>query len=574
VIKKTVNLFLWFYLILSSLVFIFLLPPYQKYDETPHFARAVALASGQFFCHNGSFSIPLDLGELHRQFNFQKVLLENEKFPLSKIDFTKIRNSDKNKTELVGGCGMNFLGYLPNTIGVLLGLATNRYFYIFYLGRIFAFIFFLITFILSLKIIHPKFKYLLWFYALTPLVVHQVTAYSYDVVILSLIPILTALFVNLLENKKLSFKSWVAVWLIIIIIGIIKIVYFPLILLFLLVTIKPINLIRSFSLLLFASVIVFMVARLGNSTNTYTPFVNPTIQKQLIFHDPIYFLSALANTLINNSLDDYKSTVAVFGWKNALPSSDSVYYLYFFAIIWLIQKTFRTLSFKNNPIVPVLGLIIISGIVFAIYLAMYLVWSVVGDSTIKGVQGRYYLPFLPFVLIFLSQLWPYFKSKLFVGLVLLALFTSAHGLYLKYFDYSTNFTNPTALDSTIAKITKTDKLDFLLIDKPTTIISPISGPMIAGFKINLDSRNQAILIPYKFQIMDSICQNTLRSGYLKQYDIQADNIYIEKFSPVMSANSLCLKLSPLTFGLTDYNTFLSIKTLNSKPLFNWLSIGQ
>jgi len=588
--KKVVNWFLWIYLILSGLVFIFLLPPFQKYDETPHFTRAVALSQGQFFCKNNQLTVPLDLGELHRQFNFQKVLLDNEKFPINTIDISKVRGSYKNVSEQVGGCNLNFLGYIPNTIGVILGVATDRPILIFYFGRIFGFIFFLILFILSLKIINPKFKYLLWFYALTPLVVHQVTAFSYDVVIFSLIPVLFALFVNLLQNKKLSLFSWVAVWSIITVIGLIKIVYYPLILLFLLtdfynletVKAKAVYILKSIVLLSLTAVIVFGVTRLGTAVSTYTPYVNPTIQKKLILKDPIYFLSALKNTIVSNWFDDYKSTVAVYGWKNSFPSTDLVYYLYFLGIVWVIQKTSKNLSPKFNPLLSVFRLLIIIGIIFSIYLAMYLTWSVVGESTVKGVQGRYYLPFLPFILIILSELWLYLKNKyilrnIFLALILaLTLFTSAMGLYLKYFDYSKNYTNFKTLDLTISKITKKDKLNWQLIDKNTTFIVSTTGNMISGFKINFDNRGKAILIPYKFKVMDSTCQKTLRSGYLRQYDLQADNIYLENFATIsVVGNKLCLELTPYTFDLSGYtNSFVSVKTLKSQPLLDWLAVSQ
>jgi len=50
----------------------------------------------------------------------------------------------------------------------------------------------------------------------------------------------------------------------------------------------------------------------------------------------------------------------------------------------------------------VLALVILS--VFAVEIAIYLSWDDVGAATISGPQGRYYLLFIPFLILALPRL--------------------------------------------------------------------------------------------------------------------------------------------------------------------------
>lgn len=569
--NKIINIFLWIFLIVEGLVFVFWLPPFQKYDETGHFVRAVALSSGQIFCKNNQFLIPKDLANLYAKYNFTQVLVENKTFPIKVINFNEKRDASKNELVPVTPCNFSFAGYLPNVVGIWIGELSNRPAIIFYAGRIFGFIFFAIMLLVSLKIIKPKFKYLLWFYALTPLVVHQVTAFSYDVTIFSLIPVLVAFFINKIEGIDWTWKNWLVIWVLFIIIASIKIVYFPLIILFLVMDVNKIKI--NMLILILASVITLAVTKISMKNMIYNQYVNPTIQQKLILNDPKFFITTLIRTVENNWQDEYKSMVAVFGWKNANMSNELGFYVYFVGMAWVIKETGKRLSKKINIWQIICGLLINVGIVFYIYLAMYLTWSVVASSYIYGTQGRYYLPILPFVLILLSGLWVYVKkySYLLLGLVMvLVLISCGRGLYNKYFNYAKNYINlPVVLN-------KKDKTDFILINSKKTFLFDVKNENISGFKINIDNRNKAILIPYRYRVMDKSCQKTLKYGYFREFEIQSDNVYIENFGALnVKEKQLCLELTPFTFDLSGYtNSFLSVKTKNNVPLFEWLYFSR
>jgi len=222
------------------------------------------------------------------------------------------------------------------------------------------------------------------------------------------------------------------------------------------------------------------------------------------------------------------------------------------------------------------------GIVFYIYLAMYLTWSVVGSDLIYGTQGRYYLPLLPFIVIFLAKFWSLIRNRWPVRLMLLGLammlvlISIVEGLRIKYFDYSKNYTNFNFIEMAIKNIKKSDKVDRVATDKNMNFLVEVANSNVSGFKVNLDNREMPILIPYRYRVMDSECKKTYRSGYLKQYDIQNDTVYAVKFDPFTVEDSrLCFELEPFTFGLNGYTqSFLSIKTVNQRLLFEWLYFSK
>jgi len=254
-------------------------------------------------------------------------------------------------------------------------------------------------------------------------------------------------------------------------------------------------------------------------------------------------------------------------------SNELGFYVYFVGLIWVIKETEKRLSRKLDWKLTVFGLLINVGIVGYIYLAMYLTWSVVASSYVYGTQGRYYLPILPFVLILLAQLWKYIKDKsyLLIGLIMiLVLISCGRGLYSRYFDYSKDYVDPPSLETTARR----GKIDFVLIDKKTDFVVETNSENVFGFKINIDNKNKAILIPYRYKVMDKSCQKTLKYGYLRQYEIQNDNVYTENFGTLnIEDKQLCFELEPLTFNLPGYmDSFLWVKTKDGRPVIEWREI--
>lgn len=535
------------------------LPPFQKFDETVHFTRAVALSEGQFFCKNSHFVIPKALAGLHEKYNFQKVLLENEKFPTNLVDFGKRWAVDDLKESVeIGGCGLSFLGYVPNALGVWLTGWTSRPAVIFYAGRIFGFLFLLLMLKTGLKIIDKRFGYLLWFYALMPMVVHQATSFSHDVVILGLILPLTALWLSKYRGGM--------VYVIVLIISIIKPVYLPLTLLF------GLNKRKILIIGLMLALIVGM-GKIGKGEANYPTFVNPKLQVLVIKNDPIYFLEVVKNTWMEKFLPHFEEMVGVMGWRNTPMTNNYLNFIFVGFGLLVVMKLAKDLKTK----IGLSELVIIGGVIFLVTflstLAMYLVWSPVGDKSVEGIQGRYWLLLVPLWLVLIGRLAAWIREKrwfrnLVLGLVLAGVVANiGQSLWARYFDWSGNRVNN--LDA------KMSADGLLIIDKETALIRETKGKNVSGLALNLDNRNKKIIVPYQYRIMDKECKKTLRRGYLKPWDIQGERQMILEFESVRaSSGSLCLRLTPLLVDLKDYTDRLTIKVTYGQPQMEWLYFGE
>jgi uncharacterized membrane protein len=66
-------------------------------------------------------------------------------------------------------------------------------------------------------------------------------------------------------------------------------------------------------------------------------------------------------------------------------------------VAWILLATRRTVLQTRRA--TLLLAVAILGIVFALSLAEYLIWTPVGARAVEGLQNRYYLPLVPFALL-------------------------------------------------------------------------------------------------------------------------------------------------------------------------------
>lgn len=574
VINRTVKFILIIFLILEALLLTFGLPPFQKFDETAHFTRVIALSRGQLFCQNNHFIIPKVYDNLSQNYNFQKVLLDNEKFPVALMDFGKKWTTDDLKENVeIKGCRQNLLGYLPNTLGVLFTSWTSRPLVIFYAGRIFGFLFFISMLIISLKIINRKFQYLLWFYALMPMIIHQATAFSYDVVIISLILPLTALWINKITNQSFNKTHWILVALMVLVISIIKPIYLPLFFLFGLNNWNLKLKYKEFIAVALMAILVIGIGRIGKGEGNYPTFVNPKLQLQLIINDPVYFLGVVGNTWRDKWISHFEEMVGVMGWRSTPMLNNYLNFTFLILATCIVVKLAKDIKNKINVRQLIGILAVILSVIFLGTLAMYLTWSPVGDKSVEGIQGRYWLPLVPYWLVLFGGLTAYAKeTRWFKNLILcLVLFgsvvTISLSLWNRYFDWSKNWIN------SLNPILPTTEL--MVIDKEVNLVKQTYGKNISAVALNLDNRNKSIIIPYQYQVMDDECNQILRRGYLSSWSIQGETQMVLEFKPIVSEKGkLCLKLIPLSIGAQDYQDRFTIKYTNGQPQMEWLSFGN
>lgn len=128
---------------------------------------------------------------------------------------------------------------------------------------------------------------------------------------------------------------------------------------------------------------------------------DPLQQMTLIAHVPSHFLSALGWELGHQALFHFRELLGFLGWRNfPLPWP--------LIIALTVAITISVCSFE--PSAPTLSwrvriffLTLAAAGLVATALFIYLMWNEIGIHQVAGFHGRYFLPFLPFVLIALAN---------------------------------------------------------------------------------------------------------------------------------------------------------------------------
>lgn len=197
-------------------IFTFLIPPFQKPDEPLHFERAFALAQGQFVCRHdskherGYFNFPQSIQIFPDQMMSQSIIMKTEgKFPIALMK-TSYPIDSKYTVDLLYNCTLPFIGYIPQSVGILLSLPFNNVLISFYAARLFGALFFIMTLSICLRLIPKQYRLILLFCSFLPMVLQQVTAISYDCVSISLGFALFTLFVRFLNQKTIPIRAVLA----------------------------------------------------------------------------------------------------------------------------------------------------------------------------------------------------------------------------------------------------------------------------------------------------------------------------------------------------------------------------
>lgn len=398
-----------------GMVFVLSLPPYTAPDEGTHISTTYAFVS-EFLGEDPIFDEANHVisrgtdGDIGGEAQVSLVkfhdLYEAVKYPSGDLERDFARG---------GKLDVPFTCYLPQILGVLLGVLLKfSGFWTLYLGKVFAMLFFTICIFFSIKLI-PWGKMVIMTIALLPMSMELASSFSYDCVLNALCILFISYTLHLICKKdKVTWKDFLFLGIIICVIAPCKMFYFLIAGMLYLIPKEKYKSKKTYWMMntgiLVAGLAVliimrfqFLTSHVGGATPSAIEDATVNYSIATILGDIPHSISVLFNTAIIKSEFYYNSM-----WGNQLGSLQVYIPTFVITSFVLVLFTAGICTTREERVVYEpdakfrlvnlgLSLLMFLGILAALWIG----WTPVTYGVIEGVQGRYFLPFLP--MVFLSM---------------------------------------------------------------------------------------------------------------------------------------------------------------------------
>lgn len=579
----------------------FFIPPFQKADEPVHFFRVITIFTGQMSCTPGGkephFLLPKSVYEFPTLMAVENNAQYSMKFPISSYKKAYPWLADKQVTDQYVHCKLPVYAYIPQILVIFLTYSFDNLLLTFFGMRLVNALLFFITVWIVQKRIAKTYKYIFWLFAFTPMVLHQVTAISYDAPSYILGMLMFAFFLHLLAKTKVSLKETVVFIFLIVFFNAVKGGYYPTFLLLLPIMLKKkIEMNRSViaGSIVIVCVLGYVMFKEANILQLQSIFSYSSLfyGRQIILQNPLYFFQASIVMLMEDANQLIHGGIGQFGWLD-YSISEYIYvaYIFLFGLIVAISAFDGKKSVHSWIIILYWGIILATGI--GIFFLFYTKSTPPGYYKVISIQGRYFLPILPLIGIAFIETCMYMRDhqrvkKIAISIFLLCVVISlGRSVFLRYFDYSKFIINYNPLIESIHNGTldiegRTESV----IDSQKEFIVPVDralGNKISGFQF-VPVNETTVNVPYEFFIKDENCARILARGYLDHLRgrflahirFSDDPVYTQFFPAIpVVQNSVCIALRPLTVVAAGENEVLRMyNNEDNNPILRILTVIQ
>lgn len=410
-----------------AILYLLLMPPMSVPDEYAHYKEAYYHSNRVLGKQNAGEMIMMELEdyEATQMFEYQPTLTE---YDIIKEEIFK-KGRKEGSTELISRYTQaSPILYIPAIIAITAGrlLGLNGLLII-CLGRIVPILFYLASMFVFIRLM-PFGKSFAFILAILPMTIQQCCSYSYDAMVIEAAFLYSALLFRLLYKKD-TIRAWQIVLyaLLVIVLCIAKGgAYMPLCLLTLMIPAsrfpdfqKKVPLCHSAKrrkLLFVGCMAAVAVAAFLSTTLSYVLYVAaPTAEQSQgsylggeayglsgLLADPMNFICLSVRTLFLSGDEFLENMIGMqLGWLNISVSRIAVYGWLLLLLLSLLPiddgKTEERMAVTAwHKLAYILTAGISVGMSFA---SMYVSWTPKNAEAIAGLQGRYFLPLLPALLL-------------------------------------------------------------------------------------------------------------------------------------------------------------------------------
>ncbi len=452
-----------FFLIVSfiyGMTFLILTPPFQVPDEINHFYKSYQISDGHFLSETrdnrlGGY-VPESFIETTKPFlELRWKMNSKTSFKIIRKQFSiPLQEDQKTYVDFPNTALYSPVSYLPQAFSIFILKNFNvSPLFIFYGARIFTLLLWIIGIWFAIRIT-PVYKWLFVLLALLPMSLFTNMSLSADVVTNVLSFLLIAYFLKLaFEKKTIELKDFLIIVFLSILLASAKLVYTPIIFLFLII---PKNRFRSAKTFYLYFILIIIIgfgtalfwSKLINSLyipyKNYNPQYRNTVdlvkcadieaQTEYILNHGFYILKVFMNSLRHAFDMYYRGYIGTFGWLDTKLPIWLINISYIAIIVIAILENNKNENFSKFQRFVILGSFITT--IALILLSQHLTWDCVGGEKTGTLQGRYFIPVFPLLFILFNNS-RYNKQLLTKGIVMLLSITllsfSAWTLYARYY---------------------------------------------------------------------------------------------------------------------------------------------
>lgn len=411
--KKDMKIENIFLMIVSfvAILFMITMPTFKNHDEYYHWLKAYEVSTGHLMTpiKDGVQGSLMPGGT-------SEIFAYGTKFGYKNIpDKLKIHLDKENEGILNPDTAAvySFVPYIPQATGIFIGrLITDNAYLVTYAGRIVNMLVAIFMLYLAIKIM-PFGKKMLLIPAMIPIAMEGFTSLSPDAMTISMSFLYIAYIFKLafVKNDKVELKQKIILLIMSIVIALCKIVYLPLVGLILIIPKDKFknannkNKIFDFCIIAGIAAIVNLtwLAIAGRYLSNFSG-ADSKLQVLYVLQNPIKYLQNLLYTM-NFKGSDYLLTLfgRDLGWEEFVKLYAIVPYLFIVLYVFTaITDDELKGKFKKYQLIWIT--LIVLAVIVLIFTSLYVQWTPVGGGMIQGVQGRYFLPILPLVMILLGSI--------------------------------------------------------------------------------------------------------------------------------------------------------------------------
>lgn len=363
-----------------GLLFSILTPPCKVPDETAHVWRSAEVADGIFY----------------------------NKTPAENVSYDKYFDNiiGKRPDGIHQATGYSPLLYAIPAAGIKISSITNNGLFMFYFARFLNMLAWIALIAFAIHIT-PVFKQLFLFTALLPMSIFEGMSFAVDSFNMGFAFLFFAYIFKLIyEAKELKKSDFVLLTFMSIVSAFTKGAIYP-ILLFTFLPIKK----HKYLFVSICMIIAFTLMLYWQSINPVflRPDLDPEFHKNMLQTNPLDFIKYSINTVYYMSWFYVRSCIGILGCLDVrLNTFAYIITTIVFFIASIVNPTKIKIP-KSHRIFSILTWILFTFVLFIMY---YIVWTLPTDNRIHGIQGRYFIPLMPYLFIIFSHGKKLFNEKI------------------------------------------------------------------------------------------------------------------------------------------------------------------